>query len=123
LWSVDPDAPTRHVMRALFEVEGYLSRLRQIVKTSDEAVGDLAGLRGRAGLVFIDGLHTEAAVANDFANYADLVRPGGCIAFHDVDARFGGIYRAVAERVVVGGGDARFRPLFMVDTIAAFARV
>jgi predicted O-methyltransferase YrrM len=120
IWSVDPDAPTRHVMRALFEVEGYSTRLRQIVKTSDEAVGELASVRGKAGLVFIDGLHTEAAVASDFANYAEFVRPGGCIAFHDVDARFAGIFRVVAERVVT---DGRFRPLFMVDTIAAFERI
>lgn len=120
IWSVDPDAPTRHVMRALFEVEGYAGRLRQVVKTSNQAIVDLAGLRGRAGLVFIDGLHTEAAASNDFANYAELVRPGGCIAFHDVDARFAGIFRVVAERVVA---DRRFRPLCMVDTIAAFERL
>jgi predicted O-methyltransferase YrrM len=101
-------------------VEGYVARLRQVVKTSDEAIDELTSLRGRAGLVFIDGLHTEAAVGADFANYAPLVRPGGCLAFHDVDARFGGIYRAVGERVV---GDARFRPLCMVDTIAVFERV
>lgn len=120
IWSIDPDAPTRHVMGALFKIEGYDRRLRQIVKTSDEAIGDLVQFRGRAGLVFIDGLHTEAAVASDFTAYADLVRAGGCITFHDVDARFAGLFRAVAERVVT---DRRFRPLFMVDTFAAFERV
>lgn len=120
IWSVDPDVSTRHVMRALFEVEGYAARLRQVVKTSHEAVADLAALRGRAGLVFIDGLHTEEAVSSDFADHADLVRGGGCVAFHDVDARFAGIFRALAERVA---SDRRFRPLFMVDTMAVFLRV
>lgn len=35
-------------------------------------------------LLFIDGDHSEAGVAQDYESYRDLVRPGGLIAFHDV---------------------------------------
>ena len=36
--------------------------------------------------LFIDGDHTEASVRSDYAFYAPLVRKGGLIAFHDIDA-------------------------------------
>lgn len=34
--------------------------------------------------LFIDGDHTEAGVAQDYADYKEFVRPGGIIAFHDI---------------------------------------
>lgn len=34
--------------------------------------------------LFIDGDHSYAGVAHDFATYAPLVRPGGIVAFHDI---------------------------------------
>ncbi|UCH75599.1 MAG: class I SAM-dependent methyltransferase [Rhodospirillales bacterium] len=34
--------------------------------------------------LFIDGDHTEEGVAQDYAMYAPLVRPGGLVAFHDI---------------------------------------
>lgn len=34
--------------------------------------------------LFIDGEHTEQGVAQDFAMYGPLVRPGGLVAFHDI---------------------------------------
>lgn len=49
-----------------------------------QAVSNL--LNGRqADLLFIDGDHRYAAVAADFANYCGFVRPGGVIAFHDLN--------------------------------------
>lgn len=42
-------------------------------------------LNGRMiDFLFIDGDHTYEGVAQDFADYSPLVRPGGLIAFHDV---------------------------------------
>jgi cephalosporin hydroxylase len=35
-------------------------------------------------LLFIDGDHTFAGVTRDFELYRPLVRPGGCVAFHDI---------------------------------------
>jgi cephalosporin hydroxylase len=35
-------------------------------------------------LLFVDGDHTYEGVKHDFANYAQLVRPGGVVAFHDI---------------------------------------
>jgi cephalosporin hydroxylase len=34
--------------------------------------------------LFIDGDHTYEGVLADYNNYAKYVRPGGCIAFHDI---------------------------------------
>jgi predicted O-methyltransferase YrrM len=42
-------------------------------------------LEGRkVDVLFIDGDHSAAGVARDFELYADLVREGGLIAFHDI---------------------------------------
>jgi len=35
--------------------------------------------------VFIDGDHLYESVSQDFANFAPMVRPGGIVAFHDID--------------------------------------
>jgi predicted O-methyltransferase YrrM len=35
--------------------------------------------------VFIDGDHTYDGVKQDYAMYGPLVKPGGCIAFHDIE--------------------------------------
>jgi predicted O-methyltransferase YrrM len=51
-----------------------------------ETVRSLHGLRGSVDLLFIDGDHSYEGVRSDFENYAPLVRPGGLIAFHDVDS-------------------------------------
>jgi predicted O-methyltransferase YrrM len=119
LFSIDPDVPTRGAMRLLFTHEGATTRLTQIVKTSDEAIANLGHLADQAGLVFIDGLHTAAASAADFANYARLVRPGGCVAFHDCDLRHAGVFHTVAQ---IAATDRRFSLRCMVDTIAVFER-
>lgn len=43
-------------------------------------------LKGKSiDLLFIDGDHSFLGVANDFVRYAPLVRPGGFVAFHDIN--------------------------------------
>ncbi len=81
--SIDPDAPTRDIMRFAFNREGFGDRLQQIVKTSDDAIAELGHLTTGCGLVFIDGMHTAGAVTRDFHNYAPLVAVGGALLFHD----------------------------------------
>lgn len=66
------------------------SRCRVVLLTGDshtdafrERLADkLAGRK--ADFLFIDGDHTETGVAADFHDYAELARPGGLIAFHDI---------------------------------------
>jgi predicted O-methyltransferase YrrM len=120
LISIDPDVATRPAMRAAFEVEGYLPRLMQVVSTSDEALPEVRRICRAAGMVFIDGLHTEAAASRDFENYAPLVRRGGCIAFHDCDVRHAGVLRTVAR---IAASDRRFALRCVVDTLAVFERI
>ncbi len=119
IYSIDPDVATRPAMRALFEHSGHAPRLRQIVKTSDAAIAELAHLANQVGFIFIDGLHTQACSASDFALYAPLLRPGGLIAFHDCDIRHAGVFRTVSE---IASTDPRFTLRCLVDTIAVFER-
>jgi predicted O-methyltransferase YrrM len=54
-------------------------------------------------LLHIDGLHTWEAVNHDFEMYGPLVRPGGLVLFHDVNADFEGMrrfWRMVSGRYV-----------------------
>ena len=51
-----------------------------------QTVRSLDWLRASVDLMFIDGDHSYEGVRADFENYAPLVRPGGLIAFHDVDS-------------------------------------
>lgn len=118
-YSIDPETATRHVMRWAFEQQDQLDRLRQINLTSDEAIMQMRDLRGRAGLVFIDGLHTYAATAADVANYAPLVRPGGALLIHDVEPARYSVMRVVIERVL---RDPAFVPKCMVDGLLVLER-
>jgi len=119
VYSIDPATADRDVMRFAFQREGLIDRLEQMVMTSEEAIGRLGHLTGRAGLVFIDGLHTEAATRHDFNHYAVLVRPGGALLVHDVTpARFS-VFRVVLEHILP---DERFMPRCLVDGLAVFER-
>jgi predicted O-methyltransferase YrrM len=51
-------------------------------------IRSLDGLRASVDLLFIDGDHSYDGVRADFENYAPLVRPGGLIAFHDVESTY-----------------------------------
>jgi predicted O-methyltransferase YrrM len=51
-----------------------------------QTIRSLDGLKGSVDLLFIDGDHSYDGVLADFENYAPLVRPGGLIAFHDVES-------------------------------------
>jgi predicted O-methyltransferase YrrM len=51
-----------------------------------QTVRSLDELRGSVDLLFLDGDHSYDGVRADFENYAPLVRPGGLIAFHDVES-------------------------------------
>lgn len=118
--SIDPETSTRDIMRFAFQREGWLDRLKQHVQTSDEAAETLADrCRGQAGLVFIDGLHTEAGVRSDFEQYAAMVAPGGALVFHDVAPQIYSVLRVIVEHVLP---DPRFQIKCLVDGLAVFER-
>jgi MMP 1-O-methyltransferase len=119
IYSIDPDAATRGIMRFAFEREGHANRLVQIVRPSDEAVDELGHLRGESGLVFIDGLHTEAGCLTDFQHYSAMVAPGGALIFHDVVPQLQSVMRVVLGQVLQ---DRRFEPRCLVDGLMVFER-
>ncbi len=65
-----------------------------------------AAVGGPFGLVFVDGGHSPAIVAGDYAAWAPLVAPGGRLAFHDVfaDPADGGQGPYLAFRAAVASG-------------------
>jgi hypothetical protein len=73
------------------------------------------------------GDHSYPQVVADFANYRDLVAPGGCIVFHDYGygAHNGrpdvvpDVRRAIDEHVLPAGG---FRPLLLAHTLFALVK-
>lgn len=70
-------------------------------ETTERVRGCLDG--AKLDVLFIDGDHTFAGVAADFAAYRELVRDGGIIAFHDIvedhTTRFGSRTAAWAGEV------------------------
>ena len=64
------------------------SRLPATLEKVKAALNTLEMEHGDEGVdfLFIDGDHTEEAVRSDYAMYAPLVRKGGIIAFHDINA-------------------------------------
>lgn len=74
-----------------FPPPGASCRVSVMVGDSHDAAFVARVRRELAGdtvdFLFIDGDHTEAGVARDFADYRGFVRPGGLIAFHDIAER------------------------------------
>ncbi|MBY0313624.1 MAG: class I SAM-dependent methyltransferase [Phycisphaerales bacterium] len=120
--SIDSDPETRPAMRLVLRHAGLETRVRMLQRTSDDATAEAADIvepLGGAGLIFIDGLHTFEQCARDYVNYLPLLRPGGVMIFHDVNARFAGVVRAVLE------GPMRHPELIctaIMDTMAVFVR-
>lgn len=119
IYSIDPETSTRDIMRFAFEREGQLDRLHQLIQTSDQAIDKLADMHSKAGLVFIDGLHTYTGVKADFEAYAPLVAPGGALVFHDVAPQIFSVFRFVLERVLA---DPRFHARCLVDGLLILER-
>ena len=55
----------------------------QLPETRELVRFNLAGKR--ADLLFVDGDHSYLGSKHDFENYSDFVRPGGVVAFHDIN--------------------------------------
>ena len=62
-------------------------------RSQDPAIVEQARELGPYDFIFIDGDHTYEAVKADWANYRDMVWPGGVFCFHDTqhigDATYG----------------------------------
>lgn len=114
--TVQFDSEDRRVLREQAERHGVTGRINEMVMTSRDALREWDG---RAiDLLWVDGDHSEEAVAFDLTEWGKLVRPGGLIAAHDYarkqdrPQRFLGVKRAwdrliTPERGWVRGGAVR----------------
>jgi len=128
LISVDPheaEPCNREHVRLMLRQLGEEHRLVQFTCPSDRACKMLQP--GGASLIFVDGDHSYGQVLQDFANYRDLLAPGGCLLFHDYGyGNHNGrpeadpdVRRAIDEQVF---GSSAFRPLLLGHTLLAFVK-
>lgn len=89
-WILIPAAPTWEDIYAAwcYHVEDLLAsgKVRCIRTTSDD-VGRRLTSDGRFDLVFLDGDHREAIVADEIARFRQCLRNGGILAGHDYTHR------------------------------------
>jgi predicted O-methyltransferase YrrM len=91
--------PTAHLVSIDFPPnDAWTSRVRNYPRPTQtqtliradshdaQTVRSLEGLKGSVDFLFIDGDHSYEGVRADFESYSPLVRPGGLIAFHDVES-------------------------------------
>lgn len=86
-----------------FVGSGYLNEFKQNLKNAGvlDKVEVLQGYSNRIGkrwnkkidFLFIDGSHIYKDVKSDFELFYPWVKPGGIVAFHDVDPKFKGVYK------------------------------
>ena len=97
--------------QALKRLGPTLERFERMV--AEQNLGDWIEMRigsaldanwsGPIDLLLIDGLHDYAAVAADFAPFADHLRPGARVLFHDYADYFPGVVAFVDDLVAAGG--------------------
>lgn len=75
---------------------------------------DPRGISERPQLCFIDGEHTDAAVARDFAFCRQVLAPDGAIVFHDANVIYLGL-AAIVEQLRREG--VRFRAYMLPDVV------
>jgi predicted O-methyltransferase YrrM len=95
--------PKRIVTIDLFVLEGRMKHAPRDVTlinadSHDPATLEHPALQGLlVNFLFIDGDHSYRGVRQDFAMYANLVRPGGLIALHDVSVEQPARVRAIHD--------------------------
>ncbi|MEO7412959.1 MAG: class I SAM-dependent methyltransferase [Opitutaceae bacterium] len=81
---------------------GFRGRAEPVVSDSLAAARQLYPLRRTIDFLFIDADHSYDACKDDIAAWAQFVKPGGVIAFHDFGSRADGVTRAIFEGIKAG---------------------
>jgi hypothetical protein len=96
-----PENSTERMMEHLAKVPGAdLTKIRAI--ESDARQIDPATVTPKPHFCFIDAEHTTVASLNDARFCLQVVRPDGCIAFHDANVVYAGIDAFLAELEAAG---------------------
>jgi len=100
--AVDPHLEFQSLSRARGNLAAYgvQNQVRMVIGYSATVLPDLP--RGAYGLAFVDGDHSEAAVAFDIAACWELLRPGGWLAAHDYCTELPGVMAAIDARFPSG---------------------
>ena len=95
-------ASTLEIFKRNFAALGLAARAEPVVSDSLAAAATLVAKRGTVDLIFIDGDHSYEACKADIAAWAQIVKPGGVIAFHDFGSRASGVTQAIFEAIKAG---------------------
>ena len=71
-------------------------------------------IQPRPHFCFIDGEHTDEAVLRDARFCLSVIKPNGCIAFHDANLVYGGLDKFIKELIQSG---RPFRPYVLPETV------
>lgn len=85
----------------LMNLEKYHVREKVVLMIADSVMCASLLMNGMFDLVFIDGDHAVDSVKRDVRAVRRLVRPGGVIAFHDVD--YESVQQAITSCGLTGG--------------------
>lgn len=98
---IDHEAAVRRDERLQRDTRGkYVGILGEsLAQGTVDAVKRLCGQHGWIDVLFIDGDHRGDAPERDYDAYLPLVRTGGIIAFHDIDAAVHPGVRTIYEKL------------------------
>jgi predicted O-methyltransferase YrrM len=74
---------TEVIFRANLDRYGVADRVRVIVDRFEKAIPELAAEGVTVDMAFIDARHDSPSVQHDLGLALTIVKPGGCVAFHD----------------------------------------
>ncbi len=112
-----PEVVSGQGTRAVFDAHVVAFGFTDIVKVRATASTNTSGWHEPIRLLFIDGDHSYAATAADFAAWRPFVESGGLLCFHDFEnpQYTDGVTRFVTERI-----SPHYKFVIRVDSLAVF---
>jgi len=107
-----PDARQDNYCQFIENTKAFADMITPIRKRSESL--SRSDLDGELDLAFIDGDHDEEAVRSDFGRVSELIKPGGVVAFHDLNSYHPGVGIVVGEALASGN----WRLAGYVDSLA-----
>ena len=112
-----PEIVSGQGTRAVFDAHVTAFGFTDIIDVRASSSTDTTGWRAPIRLLFIDGDHSYAGTAADFAAWRPFVEPGGLLCFHDYEnpQYLDGVTRFVKEQI-----GPRYPFIIQVESLAVF---